>query len=206
MYIPKGKIDPTLYYTEGGEWYYSTTRTPYIGYYHLDAYGRAWTGKEHTDQSLRLIKPPAKIVPIDTNTSSRSSNYYSYLMNKTGKNPVINSPLPDNDSEPPSIEDYEKSYYTRYILEYKLASLPTFIEVNKDTYFGIVNTPQNTYFNYVEVLWKISGPLYDQKQNGVLIQGGIIDSNKRSVESASKKIPGIKNYLTDLTLYAFPLD
>jgi hypothetical protein len=36
----------------------------------------------------------------------------------------------------------------------------------------------------------------------LLIQGGIIDSNKRSVQEAEKIIKGISNYLNDLTLYA----
>jgi len=53
----------------------------------------------------------------------------------------------------------------------------------------------------VEVLWKIYGPLYDKKENGILIQGGVIDSNLRSIQEASKKISGIGNYLNDLLLY-----
>jgi hypothetical protein len=35
-----------------------------------------------------------------------------------------------------------------------------------------------------------------------LIQGGIIDSNKRSVQEAEKTMPGITNYLNNLTLYS----
>jgi hypothetical protein len=203
MYIPKGKIDPTLYYTEGGEWYYSTTRTPYIGYYHLDAYGRAWTGKEHTNDSIQLIQPPKPTRPESTNTDSVESNYYTSIIQKTGTKSSINSILPPNDSLPPTQEDYDKTYYTRYILEYKLSSKPVFSEVSKNTYFGLVNS-QNLYFNNVEVLWKISGPLYDKKENGILVQGGIIDSNLRSIQQAQKTMPGIENYLTDLTLYYVP--
>jgi hypothetical protein len=204
MYIPKGKIDPQFYYTEGGEWYYSTTRTPYKGYYHLDLYGRGWTGKEHTNESIELVKPPRPKTPSSTNINSVSSNYYTSIIQKTGINQSINSVLPENNSEPPSLVDYSQTYYTRYILEYKLSSQPFYIEVNKDTYYGLINSNQNTYFNGVEVLWKISGPLYDQKENGVLVQGGVIDSNKRSITKSEQTMPGIQNYLVDLTLYYKP--
>jgi hypothetical protein len=83
-----------------------------------------------------------------------------------------------------------------------LSSSPIYIEVNKNTYYTVLSSPDSLFYNTVEVLWKISGPLYDIKKDNVLIQGGIIDSNKRSVQEAEKTIKGISNYLTDLTLYA----
>jgi hypothetical protein len=46
--------------------------------------------------------------------------------------------------------------------------------------------------------------LYDVKENGILMQGGVIDSNLRSINEARKLISGIENYLTDLTLYYKP--
>jgi hypothetical protein len=58
------------------------------------------------------------------------------------------------------------------------------------------------FYNTAEVLWKISGPLYDIKQGNLLVQGGIIDSNKRSIQDAEKTMPGITNYLNNLTLYS----
>jgi hypothetical protein len=60
------------------------------------------------------------------------------------------------------------------------------------------------YFEGVEVLWKISGPLYDIKQNNILIQGGIIDSNTRSIQQAEQTMSGVSNYLNNLLLYAKP--
>ncbi len=66
------------------------------------------------------------------------------------------------------------------------------------------NSNFSKYFTFAEVLWKISGPLYDVKENGILMQGGVIDSNLRSISEARKLIPGIENYLTNLTLYYKP--
>jgi hypothetical protein len=112
--------------------------------------------------------------------------------------------LPTNDSLPPTVGDYEKTYYTRYILEYKLSSQPYFIETSKPTYFTYVNGADSKYFNNVEVLWKIAGPLYDQKENGILMQGGVIDSNLKSIQQARKTILNIERYLTDPLLYYKP--
>jgi hypothetical protein len=43
--------------------------------------------------------------------------------------------------------------------------------------------------------------LYDVKENGILIKGGVIDSNLRSIDQAQKTMPSIRDYLKDLTLY-----
>ena len=104
-------------------------------------------------------------------------------------------------SLPPTSDDYNQTYYTRYIIEYKLSSQLYIIETNKSTFFQYFNSNFSKYFTFAEVLWKISGPLYDVKENGILLQGGVIDSNLRSIQQTQKIIPGIERYFTDLTLY-----
>ena len=199
MYIPKGKIDPQILYTEGNEWYYSTTRTSYTGYYHLDLYGRAWTGKEHTDQSILLKKPPTKSQPIpdSVSTTSLESNEYSNILSKNQLTQPYLSPIPESDSEPPTQDEYNMGFYIRYIIQLELSSKPFYIEVNKNTYFNYYYNKDN-FFKFVEVPWKISGPLYDDPNVG---EKGVIDSNLRSIKTASQTIPGIEKYFTDLTLY-----
>jgi hypothetical protein len=204
MYIPKGKLDPNIYYTNGGEYYLSTTKTDYKGYYHRDLLGGIWTDKEHSVNSIKLISLTENIPPTPSNiniSNSISSAYYS--VSKSSNKPTPKQvDLPPNDSEPPTQQDYQQTYYTRYIVQYKLSSKPIYVEVNKNTYFSILNSTESKYFGMVEVLWKIYGPLYDKKENGVLIQGGIIDSNLRSIQEANKTMPGIADYLNNLTLYA----
>jgi hypothetical protein len=65
-----------------------------------------------------------------------------------------------------------------------------------------INSIDKDYYWFSEVLWKIRGPLFDEKQNNILMKGGIIDSNKRSIQQAEQSIPGLSSYLTDLLLYA----
>jgi hypothetical protein len=203
MYIPKGKLDPNIYYTNGGEYVLSTTRTEYVGYYHRDLLGGVWTDKEHSVDSIRLISnvltPP---IPLNINTNNASSAAYYSVSQKSNKPTPQQVEIPVSDALPPTQQDYQQTYFTRYILQYKLSSKPIYVEVNKNTYFGILNSNESKYFNMVEVLWKIYGPLYDKKENGILIQGGIIDSNLRSIQEANKTMPGIADYLNNLTLYA----
>jgi len=201
MYIPKSKLDPQIYYTSGGEYYYSTTNSEYEGYYHKDLNGRSYTGKEHTNESILLI-PFIFVTPsnVNVNGSSTVSNQYYNLNNSTSL--TISVPIPPSDSLPPTQQDYEQSFYVRYIMQYKLSKQPVFVEVNKITYYQYFNTSNKKYFNFAEVPWKISGPLYDVKENNVLVEGGIIDSNLRSIDMANRIMPGVRNYFTDVTLYA----
>jgi hypothetical protein len=202
MYIPPNKIDPRVYYTNGGEYYYASNLTNYVGYYRKDVNGRAYAGKELTVNSPQLT--PSIIVrsspPPNINLGSSLSTTYLSISRNT-KQSLIESSNPIPDSLPPTQQEYDQTFYTRYFLEYLLSSKSIIVEVNKGTYFNYVNSNLRKYFNNVELLWKISGPLYDVKENGILMKGGVIDSNLRSIDQAQKTMPGIRDYLKDLTLY-----
>ena len=202
MYIPPNKIDPRVYYTNGGEYYYASNLTNYVGYYRKDTNGRAYAGKELTVNSPQLT--PSIIVrsspPPNINLGSGLSTTYLSISRNT-KQSLIESSNPIPDSLPPTQQEYDQTFYTRYFLEYLLSSKSIIVEVNKGTYFNYVNSNLRKYFNNVELLWKISGPLYDVKENDILIKGGVIDSNLRSIDQAQKTMPSIRDYLTDLTLY-----
>jgi hypothetical protein len=202
MYIPLNKIDPKIYYTNGGEYYYASNLTNYVGYYRKDTNGRSYAGKELTVNSPKLIPSftisdsPSPNINLG---SGLSTTYFS--ISKNTKQQLLESFNPIPDSLPPTQQEYEQTFYVRYFLEYLLSSKPIIVEVNKGTYFTYVNSNLNKYFNNVELLWKISGPLYDVRENDILMQGGVIDSNLRSTQQAQKTMPGIRDYLTDLTLY-----
>ena len=202
MYIPKGKLDPNIYYTSGGEYIVSTTGLYYVGYYHKDTLGGVWTDKTHSVSSIKLNLPKKSILDDNINTFNGNSVVLATITKKT-QNPInanINQPL--QNALPPTSEDYDRTYFTRYIIKYKLSSKPYFVETDKNEYYRLQQSSDQKYYYFSEVLWKISGPLYDIKQNNVLIVGGIIDSNKRSVQEAEKTTPEISNYLIDLTLYS----
>lgn len=203
MYLPPSVILPETFYTYGNEYYYATNQAFYVGYYHKDKYGNAYTGKTHTNDSQKLNPAFNKRnpTPADLGISTLASTYNNLDLNPQSS---IGLSIPLNDSLPPTSEEYVQTYYTRYILDYKLSSQLYIIETNKSTFFEYFNSNFSKYFGFAEVLWKISGPLYDVKENGILMQGGVIDSNLRSINEAKKLIPGIENYLVDLTLYYRP--
>ena len=199
MYLPPSVILPEIFYTSGGEYYYATIPTLYIGYYHKDKYGNAYTGKTHTNDSQKLNPAFSTSLPTeDLENSTLANNYNNLTLNSQN---YFGLRPPVNDSLPPTIDEYNQTYYTRYILEYRLSSKLYIVETNKSTFYNYFNNSFSKYFSFAEVLWKISGPLYDVKENDILMQGGVIDSNLRSINKARKLIPGIENYLTDLTLY-----
>jgi hypothetical protein len=202
MYIPKGKLDPNIYYTDGGEYIVSTTGLYYVGYYHKDTLGGVWTDKTHSVSSIKLNLPKKSILDNNINTFNRDSVVLATITKKT-QNPInvsINQPL--QNALPPTPEDYDRTYFTRYIIKYKLSSELYFVETDKNEYYRLQQSSDQKYYYFSEVLWKISGPLYDVKQDNVLIVGGIIDSNKRSVQEAEKTVSDISSYLVDLTLYS----
>jgi len=54
MYLPPSVILPETFYTYGNEYYYATNQAFYVGYYHKDKYGNAYTGQTHTNDSQKL--------------------------------------------------------------------------------------------------------------------------------------------------------
>jgi len=203
MYLPPSVILPEIFYTYGNEYYYATNLANYVGYYHKDKYGNAYTGKTHTNDSQKLNPAfnSSNPTPVDLGISTLANEYNSLDLNPQSS---IGLSLPINDSLPPTSEDYIQTYYVRYIIEYKLSSQLYIIETNKTTFYQYFNSNFSKYFTFAEVLWKISGPLYDVKENGVLMQGGVIDSNLRSINEARKIIPDVQKYFTDLMLYYRP--
>jgi hypothetical protein len=121
MYIPKGKLDPTIYYTNGGEYFLSSTKTTYIGYYHKDTLGGIWTDKEHSQDSIRLLplSEVAEAIPNNINTFNSNSITYYQTKRKNNKSITTESNIPVSDALPPTPSDYEKTYFTRYILQYR---------------------------------------------------------------------------------------
>jgi len=201
MYIPLSKIDPKQYNTSGGEYILSTTNQYYVGPYHKDTYGNAWTGTTHTNISIKLLVPYQPKIQPNVNRLEGDPVAYSQI---PSKNAPPNLSLYQNNSLPPTQDDFNKTYMTRYIISYKLTSKPVYVDVDKNTYFQMINSPDKLYYYYDEVLWKISGPTYDEFKDGVLIKGGIIDSNKRSIQKSENNIPGLSNYLNNLLLYTRP--
>lgn len=202
MFIPKGKIQPGYYKSEGS--LKLENGMPYVGYYHKDVYGRYWSGKEHSMDSVKLLSyVNTKETESNRNLTSTTSNQYSNIRQSSYKSKPVTTitPFVKPVENHPTKDDYAQTYYSRFILEYRLSTKPVYVEVDFTTYKNVMGSKDKKFYRGVEVLWKLTGPLNDIKQGNLLVEAGVIDSNKRSIAEAEKQLPGVSNYLNNLTLY-----
>jgi hypothetical protein len=209
-YIPKNMVNTNLY-TAGGE-FTDEKGQPYEGYYHELFNGQTNSGKNPlTPNSKRLIKSTSSRiqsgsgnnVPISPlNTQYQSLNPINQELYEYGKDP-------DYFVVQPTGEDYRRGTITRYFAKRKNQTPPQIREINKATFDSISN--QDGEYNYalwsiISLFWKISGPLFDSKdQNGVL-KAGIVNTNQRLRDSANLEFRGIRSYLSDLIQYSIKPD
>lgn len=71
-------------------------------------------------------------------------------------------------------------------------------EIDKSTY---IKLQRNVLYTVVEVRWQISGPLYDEytlteSESPIRLRSGVIDGNRRSVELADERLPGLRQVVT----------
>ena len=203
-YIPKSLVNNGLY-TAGGEFTNPITGEDYKGYYHENFTGAISSGKTpNSPNSTTLVKNYNTdqknnfIVPTQENIS------YSTLQ-------PVNQELYQSSGDPLPIfptltgKDYQRGQIIRYFAKKRNIDPPNIIEITKDA-FTDLNSNGGRY-NYAlwtvtSVFWKISGPLRDSLNANGVKTSGIIDTNKRLVNTAEQNFKGIKQYLSDLIQFA----
>jgi len=200
MYIPQSYIVEVGYNQGGGDLVYSSDNQPYKGFYHKDKLNRFWTGKEHTNKSVLLIN---KVSPITLETITKNANGNSAYTNKlsdiyTSPFSILKAFLIKGDYIQPSNEDYERGFFTRYIVQLKLSHDPYIVEINEDTYKKLISSKSSLqYYITVSLLWKLTGPDNDVYDGNIRIESGIRDTNLRSLQEAKYIIPEISEFITD---------
>jgi hypothetical protein len=96
----------------------------------------------------------------------------------------------------PTSNDYESSFIERYFIQ-KANDIHGFVyEIDMNEFTRIKSNP---YWLYVVISWRISGPLDSVYNNdGMLIDKGVINSNKATLATASAKLKNIGLYLPNL--------
>ena len=96
----------------------------------------------------------------------------------------------------PTSNDYESSFIERYFIQ-KANDIHGFVyEIDINEFTRIKSNP---YWLYVVISWRISGPLDSVYNNdGMLIDKGVINSNKATLATASAKLKNIGLYLPNL--------
>jgi hypothetical protein len=96
--------------------------------------------------------------------------------------------------------DLDLGYVTRFFIQKVNDQASPILEVSRSQYSKVISDP---YYRGASLRWRIVGPkepVYDQN-TGRLIDMGVRESNSKSIELASKKIPNLKLHLPDLTKF-----
>jgi len=200
-YFPKSKIITNLY-TKGGE--FIINGKEYIGAYYKTYSGKVYSGKNPINGSSQELSPLINNnslfqgnvkskggILVDTNTKNYINN-----PNVTDVNLYI---IPTQFYPKPTTNDYLKGYIMRYFAK-KRNDIGYVIEINKETYLSI--TKQDKVYDYVtyqaiDVFWQITGPLRDDRKDKQYKIAGIIDTNRRLVESKDKAFRGLIEFIGD---------
>lgn len=188
MYYPKNKIQENKY-TSGGELKEKLSGKNYKGYYFITFDKKYFSGKEFSYSSIELLKNEK------SDNSFLSSGFKQYKNNTNNINQIIPQVFLPNPSE----KDYEKGFILRYFMKRKNGKNDTIKEISESSYTKIVS---NILYDRTQLSWKITGKLKDDLSNINMPVYGIEDTNKRTISSKLKEIPGLDVYLSDLKQFA----
>lgn len=93
--------------------------------------------------------------------------------------------------------DYSRGYITRYFVK-RTNQRGYVMEISEREFESIRNgtaTYDISFYQTVSVIWKLTGPLNSKRISQYQVREGIVDTNKRLVESTSKSFPGLKEFI-----------
>jgi len=175
--------------------------SPYSGPYYTTFDGKTFSGvNPYTPGSVPLTK---EILNKNEGPAILDPNSIDYNSLKNNKLTTLIDPIPFTPK--PTPEDYKKGKITRYLARQRNGTQFRIMEINQLTYDNLLNNRgglNTSLWKVISLFWQISGPLNDQRVDGVRTRAGIIDTNQRVLDNAEKNFIGIKQYLTDLTQFA----
>lgn len=98
----------------------------------------------------------------------------------------------------PTENEYRIGYIDRYIVS--RVNMNLIIEVSKDNYESI-NDPIYSKFKFK---WKLTGPLTNKYDGRTLLQEGVIDFNKKQINSLRPQVNGITEVFNNYSQFYKP--
>lgn len=204
IFYPDNQIVKNLV-TTGKEWMLLDDWSEYIGSYHRYTTGETYTEKEWDPiKSKRLVKykeaPPdffkyldLKQFTVNSNGDKRknlgeTTQYYRY----TAPRIVRRMPTPS---------ELKGDSINRYFVYKRNEPERVFFEIDQAQAmsFNKKNAGINQFlYNILTIAWRVRGPEYDKYVNGILVNPGIVDTNRRIVLRNSKKFPMLAKVITNL--------
>ena len=202
-YIPKSLVNANLY--TGGDEFTTTSGKPYVGDYHQLFNNNVSSGKNPNDPNS---------IPLIQNFSENPTNNYIVQTKENIEYSIIqpvNQELYQSSGDPlfiyPTLtsKDYQRGQILRYFAKKRNDILPKIIEISKEAYDDLnINGGKYNYalWTVTRVFWKITGSLRDSINSSGIKTSGIIDTNKRLVDTTEETFKGIKQYLSNLIQFA----
>lgn len=211
-YYPLTRIKTNLY-TRGDE-YATKDGRPYSGRYYTTYDNKSFTGispvlgknealftfftdTPHNTSISFKKRAAAKLGPLESLPAAQAESQDYFSAELTQLMPYYPLPLES---------DYTRGYFTRYFAkevtgpQYVIEISPLDWSKIKD---GNVNTNILLGYESMDMLWQLTGPLYDTRKSQYQIIGGIYETNKRVTEGKQKGFNGIVEFIGgDYTKYA----
>jgi len=216
-YYPLSKIRSGK--TPGNE--FTINGVPYKGDYYQTFDGEFFSGKNpivgKNERLTRVIDPKSAMYPKSVIDKQKKSitliteNVNIDLNSIT--TPVFNQPkfkgVPTSYNPIPIDNDYNKGYINRYFIK-KSNSNGYVTEISPEEYVAVQNgaVPYDvSFWQAIEVFWKLTGPLKSKRISQYQVRAGIIDTNERLIETANKTFFGLKEFIAgDYSKFARPTE
>lgn len=181
---------------------------PYSGKYYLTQEGEAFSGPDPETGPNERLTPRLNTAGVPgLNTINIPQSEKVKLINKTELQSTRVPGKPNSFYPQPTAADYKRGYLIRYFTK-KENERGFIIEISPDEYDNIINGTTDydiRLYQTTKILWKITGPLRNQRKSQYNVIPGIIDTNQRLTEEANKTFLGIVDYIGgDYTKYAKP--
>ena len=173
--------------------------------------GRKFTGPNPVvGPSEELFSNTQQTESSFLNNSTLPENVKSTIAEKTGvslKKVQANRRAPTPYFPIPTEFDYKKGYIMRSFVK-KVNDLGFITEISDEEYDSFQNGTVDydvSYYLVYQIMWKLTGPLNSTRVGQYDVRAGIIDTNKRLVETANKTFLGITDYIAgDYTKFSRP--
>jgi len=195
----KGAGIKTNLYTKGGEFADPTYRSAnvYRGPYHT-IYGVAFKGEKPPEKGKNGYGPSVRLVPVTNNNNNfvyndlKRRDYATDWPGITATGPTITE------------KDEDRGWFMMYLTQY----LPDdeFMEIDEEQHKLLLEkkSPHSKLYKTAFLKWRIGGFLFDKIEKGTIQEFGIVDTNRRSIGITEGTLPGLSNFLVDLTMYSQP--
>jgi hypothetical protein len=205
-YYPSFAVKTNLK-TQGDE--FSLDGVPYAGPFYQTFNGEAYTGPDPINGKNKILKPLKQYnnSPFLRNQKLTNAVRTTFADSSFGLQNLGVILEPQSYFPEPLQSDYAKGYIIRYFIK-KINSKGFVIEISPQEYTAFVNGTIGydvSYYQVVEILWKLTGPLKTVRLSQYDIRAGIIDTNKRLVETTNKTFLGLIEFIgDDYTKFARP--